>query len=66
MVCSRVREKYESEMRELEKSEKLAKERFNETRNKLGECEAQIQNHQATIKQLEMELNHFKKVREIL
>lgn len=59
---NRLKEKYECEIRELEKNEEIARERFSETRNKLAECEAMIQNHQSTIKQLEIELNHKKRV----
>lgn len=59
---SRLKDKYEQEIRELEMTEKLTRDRFNETRNKLAECEATIQNNQALIKQHELELNHSKKV----
>ena len=38
------------------------REKHAETRNKLAEAEAAIQNLQATIKQFELQLNHSKKL----
>lgn len=57
-----MRGKYEKEINVLESSENSLKEKYIETRTKLGESEASIQNMQATLKQLEMQLNHSKKM----
>lgn len=57
-----MKEKYDSELKEVEKVEKTTRERYNENRIKLGECEANIQNLQATVNQLEIQLNHSNKV----
>lgn len=58
-----MKEKYDSELKEVEKVEKTTRERYNENRVKLGECEANIQNLQATVNQLEIQLNHSNKVK---
>lgn len=57
-----MKEKYDSELKEVERVEKTTRERYNENRIKLGECEANIQNLQATVNQLEIQLNHSNKV----
>ncbi|XP_055693677.1 centrosomal protein of 131 kDa [Lutzomyia longipalpis] len=60
----RLKEKYETEMKELERSETSAREKYLETRHRLAECEATIQNLQATLKQTDIELVHCRKMRD--
>lgn len=62
MCNSRVKEKYEREIKELEKQESETKEKYIESKGRLAECEANITNLQATVKQLDTQLTHFKKV----
>lgn len=61
-MFSRLREKYDKDLQELEQVEKSVREKYAETRNKLAESDAQLRNFQAEIKQLQMELDHSKKV----
>lgn len=49
-------------MHQIEIAEKQLKDKYNEGRNKLAESEARVQNYQAEVKQLNMELSHSKKV----
>ncbi|XP_055706440.1 centrosomal protein of 131 kDa [Phlebotomus papatasi] len=60
----RLKEKYETELKELERSETSAREKYLETRHRLAESEAAIQNLQANLKQQEIELNHCRKMRD--
>lgn len=53
---------HESEMSELERNERQMREKYNETRTKLAECDATVQNFQATVKQYEMQLHHAQRV----
>lgn len=46
----------------MERAERQTREKFTETRSKLAEYEGDIQNLHATIKQLEIQLNHSHKV----
>lgn len=62
---SRIKDKYESELRDLERSERNSRDLYNETRSKLAECEANKQNIQSTVKQLEIQLVHTQKVHSI-
>ncbi|TMW52960.1 hypothetical protein DOY81_001993 [Sarcophaga bullata] len=59
---SRLKEKYEKDIQELESVEKSVREKYAETRNKLAESDAQARNFQAEIKQLQLELEHSKKM----
>ncbi|XP_011292941.1 centrosomal protein of 131 kDa [Musca domestica] len=59
---SRLREKYEKDLQELENLEKSVREKYNDTRSKLAESDAQVRNFQAEIKQLQIELDHSKKM----
>lgn len=59
---SRIKEKYENELKDMERSERNARDLYNETRSKLAECEANKQNIQSTVKQLEIQLVHAQKV----
>lgn len=59
---SRLKSQYENELREMERAERQTREKFTETRSKLAEYEGDIQNLHATIKQLEIQLNHSHKV----
>lgn len=57
-----MKEKYEQEIKELENSEKNIKEKYIDTRTRLAEVEANNQNLQATVKQLDLQLTHLNKV----
>lgn len=46
----------------MEKQESETKEKYIESKGRLAECEANITNLQATVKQLDTQLTHFKKV----
>lgn len=59
---SRLKDKYDKDLQELESVEKSLREKYAETRSKLAESDAQARNFQAEIKQLQMELDHSKKV----
>ncbi|KAM7343644.1 centrosomal protein dilatory [Cochliomyia hominivorax] len=59
---SRLKEKYEKDLQELELVEKSVREKYAETRNKLAETDAQSRNYQAEIKKLQIELEHTKKM----
>lgn len=59
---SRLKEKYEREIKEVERQEAEAKEKHIESKTRLADCEANTANLKATVKQLETQLNHFKKV----
>uniref|UniRef100_A0A1I8P6U8 Centrosomal protein of 131 kDa n=1 Tax=Stomoxys calcitrans TaxID=35570 RepID=A0A1I8P6U8_STOCA len=59
---SRLREKYEKDLQELETVEKSMRDKYNATRSKLAESDAQKRNFQAEIKQLQIEFEHSKKM----
>lgn len=59
---SRMKEKYEHEIREVENSEKVLKDKYIETRTRLAESEANTQNLKAMVTQMELQLNHLTKV----
>lgn len=61
-VYRRLKDKYETDLQNLEQTERLTREKYNETRSKLAECEANKQNMQSTVKQLELQLTHAQKV----
>lgn len=46
----------------MERGERQTREKYVESRSKLAECEANIQNLHATVKQLEIQLSHSQKV----
>lgn len=46
----------------MEVVERQTREKYTKTRSKLAEYEANIQNLHATVKQLEIQLNHSQKV----
>lgn len=58
----KLKEKYEEDLKELEAMEKALRDKFNDARGKLAESDAQVKNYGAEIKQLEIELEHSKKV----
>lgn len=60
--CRRLQDKYENDLQNLEQTERLTLEKYNETRTQLAECEANKQNLQSTVKQLELQLSHVQKV----
>lgn len=61
-LYSRLKEKYEHEIRELEHSEKSLKDKYIETRSRLAEGEANNQNLKSVVTQMELQLNHTTKV----
>lgn len=58
----RMKEKFEVDLKELEVSESKARQQLMDTRHRLAESEGMTQNMTTTIKQLEVELAHSKKV----
>lgn len=60
--CSRLKEKHDKDLKELENAESSVREKYAETRSKLAESDAQVRNFEAEIKQLQIELEHSKKV----
>lgn len=50
----------------MERVERQTREKYTESRSKLAECEANIQNLHATVKQLEIQLNHSQRVSFVL
>lgn len=60
---SRMKEKYEHEIRELENSEKGLKDKYIEARTRLAESDANNQNLKAVVTQMELQLSHSTKVR---
>ena len=59
----RIRDKYESEMTELERSERLVTEKYNHTKAQLAEFEGECERMKVTIKQKDKEIIELKKVR---
>ncbi|XP_055857329.1 centrosomal protein of 131 kDa isoform X2 [Episyrphus balteatus] len=58
----RLKEKYEKDIHQAESVERTLREKFNETRTRLAESDAQLRNSQAELKQLHIELDHSKKM----
>lgn len=58
----RVKDKFEIDLKEMEVAESRSREKYLETRHRLAECEGTMQNMQTTIKQLDVELSHSKKL----
>lgn len=54
--------KFNSELKELEQSERNYREKYTETRSKLAESEASRENAQASAKQFEMQLQYTQRV----
>lgn len=61
-ILRRIREKFENELHELEKSEQEAKKKYLETKNKLLESEDNVVTLKATIKQLNIQMVESKEV----
>lgn len=59
---SRLKAKHEKDLQEFDGVEKSLREKFADTRNKLAESDAQNRNFQAELKQMQIELEHSKKV----
>ncbi|KAL7052730.1 hypothetical protein ACKWTF_004984 [Chironomus riparius] len=59
---NRMKEKYEHEIRELENSEKVLKDKYIEARTRLAESEANVQNLKSMVTQMELQLNHLTKL----
>ena len=62
LIIRRIRDKYESEMSELERSERLVTEKYNQTKAKLAEFEGECERMKVTIKQKDKEITELKKV----
>lgn len=62
LTYRRLKDKYENELQTLEQTERSTREKYNEARAKLAETEANKQNMQSTVKQLELQLSHTQKV----
>lgn len=59
---SRIKDKFENEIRELENAEKNMKDKYIESRTRLAGSEADNQNLKAMVTQLELQLSHSTKV----
>ncbi|EDV98126.1 GH22846 [Drosophila grimshawi] len=57
-----MQEKYEKDLTVAENVEKTLREKYAEIRGKLAEADAQVRNGQAEVQQLQLELNHSKKM----
>eukprot|EP00062_Callorhinchus_milii_P004676 gi/632943295/ref/XP_007886872.1/ PREDICTED: 5-azacytidine-induced protein 1 isoform X2 [Callorhinchus milii] len=62
----RVREKYESEFRDLERSERALQERYNELRARLMESEGENARFQGLFRQKEQEVEDIRKIKDRL
>ncbi len=63
ILCSRrIRDKYESEIVELERSEKLTMDKYNQTKAQLIEAEGENERSKVTHRQKDREINELKKV----
>lgn len=59
---SRLKAQYDNELREMEHMQATNRDKCADMRTKLAESDGTIQNLQATVKQLELQLEHSKKV----
>nr|XP_013807517.1 PREDICTED: centrosomal protein of 131 kDa-like isoform X2 [Apteryx mantelli mantelli] len=62
----RIRDKYETELRELERSERKLQERCNELKGRLAELEGESLHLQGLVKRKEQEVEEIRKVRDQL
>ena len=58
----RIRDKYESEMAELERSERLTMEKYNQNKASLAELEGENERHKVTMRQKDKEVDEIKKL----
>ncbi|EAT42939.1 AAEL005590-PA [Aedes aegypti] len=63
---NRLKEKHQVEMREQEAAEALLKQKYQDSRAQLAESEATVQNMKSSMKQVELQLSHSKKLCEEL
>lgn len=63
---SRLKEKHQVEMREQEANEAMLKQKYQDARAQMAESEATIQNMKSSMKQVELQLSHSKKLCEEL
>lgn len=63
---SRLKGKYDAELRDMERIERQSHDKYTETRSKIAEYEANIQNLHASVKQLEIQLSHSQRVSSII
>ncbi|KAH0629355.1 hypothetical protein JD844_011375 [Phrynosoma platyrhinos] len=66
LVIKRVRDKYEAELQELERSERKLQERCNELKGRLSETEGETLGLQSLLRQKEQETDDIRKVRDQL
>lgn len=59
---SRLKGQHESEVREIERTERQTRDKYMEARSKLAQSEADVKNLHATVNQLEIQLAHLQKV----
>lgn len=59
---SRLKSQHETELREMERTERQTREKYIETRSKLTQVEGETKNLHTTVTQLEIQLNHSQKV----
>ncbi|XP_067633573.1 centrosomal protein of 131 kDa [Eurosta solidaginis] len=59
---NRLKEKFDKDLQLAENAERLLREKYTETRCNLAEADAKVRNSEAEIKQLQMELEHSKKM----
>uniref|UniRef100_A0A0K8V8E0 5-azacytidine-induced protein 1 n=1 Tax=Bactrocera latifrons TaxID=174628 RepID=A0A0K8V8E0_BACLA len=59
---NRLKEKYEKDLQLIENAERSLREKYTDTRSSLAEADAKVRNSEAEIKQLQMELEHSKKM----
>ncbi|XP_065083120.1 centrosomal protein of 131 kDa [Ochlerotatus camptorhynchus] len=63
---NRLKEKHQVEMREQEANEALLKQKYQDARAQMAESEATIQNMKSSMKQVDLQLSHSKKLCEEL
>lgn len=59
---SRLKSQHETELRDMERTERQTRDKYMETRSKLAQIEAEAKNLHATVNQLEIQLTHSQKV----
>lgn len=62
LFFSRIKSQYDAELQDMERAERQSREKYTESRLKMAENEANIQNLHATVKQLEIQLSHSQRV----
>ena len=65
-ICRRIRDKYESELREVEKTERETMERYNTLKAKYNELESEHERLKVVSRQKEKDLDGIKKLTDVL